>query len=79
MLDLLLWLVEELTLFLGGVVNVGLVIVVGGGVDAVCRGVVDVGLVIVVGGGVDVGCSVVDVGLVIVVGGGVDVGCRRCC
>jgi hypothetical protein len=29
MLGLLLWLVEELTLFVGGVVDVGLVIVVG--------------------------------------------------
>ena len=38
MLCLLLWLVEELTLFVGGVVDVGLVIVVGGGVDVVCRG-----------------------------------------
>ena len=38
MLDFLLWLVEELTLFVGGVVDVGLVIVVGGGVDVVCRG-----------------------------------------
>ena len=45
-----------MTLFVGGVVDVGLVIVVGGGVDVVCRGVVDVGLVIVVGGGVDVVC-----------------------
>ena len=54
MLGLLLWLVEELTLFVGGVVDVGLVIVVGGGVDFGCS-VVDVGLVIVVGGGVDVG------------------------
>ena len=38
MLDLLLWLVEELTLFVGGVVDVALVIVVGGGVYVVCRG-----------------------------------------
>jgi hypothetical protein len=30
MLGLLLWLVEDLTLFVGGVVDVGLVIVVGG-------------------------------------------------
>jgi hypothetical protein len=30
MLGLLLWLVGELTLFVGGVVDVGLVIVVGG-------------------------------------------------
>jgi hypothetical protein len=42
--------VEELTLFARGVVDVGLVIVVGGGVDVGCS-VVDVGLVIVVGGG----------------------------
>jgi hypothetical protein len=63
-------------LFVGGVVDVALVIVVGGGVDVVCRGAVDVGLVIVVGGEVDVVCrGVVDVVLVIVVGGGVDVGC----
>ena len=55
MLGLLLWLVEELTLFVGGVVDVVLVIVVGGGVDVDCS-VVDVGLVIVVGGGVDVVC-----------------------
>jgi hypothetical protein len=47
------------------VVDVVLVIVVGGGVDFGCS-VVDVGLVIVVGGGVDVGCSVVD-GVAIVV------------
>jgi hypothetical protein len=38
MLGLLLWLVEELTLFVGGVVDVGLVIVVGGGVVFVCCG-----------------------------------------
>ena len=38
----------------GGVVDVDLFIVVGGGVDVGCS-VVDVGLVIVVGGGVDVG------------------------
>jgi hypothetical protein len=43
-------------LFVGGVVDVGLVIVVGGGVDVVCRGVVDVVVVIVVSGGVDVVC-----------------------
>ena len=55
MLGLLLWLVEELTLFVGGVVDVGLVIVVGGGVNVGCS-VVDVGLVIVVGGGLDVVC-----------------------
>ena len=55
MLNLLLWLVDELTLFLGGVVDVGLVIAVGGGVDVGCS-IVDVGLVIVVGGGVDVVC-----------------------
>ena len=55
MLDLSLWLVEELTLFVGVVVDVGLVIVVGGGVDVGCS-VVDVGLAIVVGGGVDVVC-----------------------
>ena len=55
MLGLLLWLVEELTLFVGGVVDVGLVIVVGGGVEVGCS-VVDVRLVIVAGGGVDVGC-----------------------
>ena len=36
MLCLLLWLVEELTLFVGGVVDVVLVIVVGGGVDVGC-------------------------------------------
>ena len=78
MLGLLLRLEDELTLFVRGVVDVGLVIVVGGGVDVVCS-VVDVGLVIAVGGGVDVGCSIVDVGLVIVVGGGVDVVCRGCC
>jgi hypothetical protein len=55
MLGLLLWLVEELTLFVGGVVDVGLVIVVGGGVNVGCS-VVDVGLGIVVGGGLDVVC-----------------------
>jgi hypothetical protein len=55
MLGLLLWLVEELTFVVGGVVDVVLVIVVGGGVDVGCS-VVDVGLVIVVGGGVDVCC-----------------------
>ena len=55
MLGLLLWLVEELPLFVGGVVDVGLVIVVGGGVNVGCS-VVDVGLVIVVGGGVAVVC-----------------------
>ena len=38
MLGLLLWLVEKLTLFVGGVVDVVLVIMVGGGVDVVCRG-----------------------------------------
>jgi hypothetical protein len=37
-LGLLLWLVEELTLFVGVVVDVGLVIAVGGGVDVVRRG-----------------------------------------
>jgi hypothetical protein len=46
---------DELTLFVRGVVDVGLVIVVGGGVDVGCS-VVDVGLVIVVGGGVDGVC-----------------------
>ena len=56
MLRLLLWLVEEFTLFVGGAFDVGLVIVVGGEVDVVCRGVVDVVLVIVVGGGVDAVC-----------------------
>ena len=55
MLGLLLWLVEELTLFVGGVVDVGLVIVVGGGVNVGCS-VFDVGFVIVVGGGLDVVC-----------------------
>ena len=40
-----------------GVVDVVLVIVVGGGVDVGCS-VVDVGLVIMVGGGVDVVCRV---------------------
>jgi hypothetical protein len=38
MLGLLLWLVDVLTLFLGDVVDVGLVIAVGGGVDVVCKG-----------------------------------------
>ena len=38
MLGLLLRLEDELTLFVRGVVDVGLVIVVGGGVDVVCRG-----------------------------------------
>jgi hypothetical protein len=47
MLGLLLWLVEELTLFVGDVVDVGLLIVVGEGVNVSCS-VVDVGLVIVV-------------------------------
>jgi hypothetical protein len=42
-------------LVVGGVVDVVLVIVVGGGVDVGCS-VVDVGLFIVVGGGVDVVC-----------------------
>jgi hypothetical protein len=55
MLGLLLWLVEELTLFVGGVVDVGLLIVVGGGVNVGCS-FVDIGLVIVVVGGVDVVC-----------------------
>jgi hypothetical protein len=54
-LGLLLWLLEELTLFVGGVVDVGLLIVVGGVVNVGCS-VVDVGLVIVVGGGLDVVC-----------------------
>ena len=55
MLGLLLWLFEELTLFVGGVVDVGLLIMVGGGVNVGCS-VFDGGLVIVVGGGVDVVC-----------------------
>ena len=62
MLGLLLWLVEELTLF---VVDVGLVLLMLGlllwlveELTLFVGGVVDVGLVIVVGGGVDVGCSV---------------------
>jgi hypothetical protein len=42
-------------LVVGGVVDVELFIVVGGGVDVGCS-VVDVGLVIVAGGGVHVGC-----------------------
>jgi hypothetical protein len=37
MLGFLLWLMEELTLVVGGVVDVGLVLVVGGGVDVGCQ------------------------------------------
>jgi hypothetical protein len=55
MLGLLLWLVEELTIVVGSVIDVVLVIMVGGGVDVGCS-VVDVGLLIMVDGGVDVVC-----------------------
>jgi hypothetical protein len=48
-------LVEELTIVVGSVVDVVLLIMVGGGVDVGCS-VVDVGLLIMVDGEVDVVC-----------------------